>query len=470
MNEVLMSEVTVTEEVLGTPRTRLLTPDDFRLGGILGEGAFAKVLLGTRKSDGKEFAVKVVDKAFIQKHKKIDTVINEKKVLSMLQHPGVVSLHYTFQDKYSLYYVLELAKNGEMFDQIQRIKRYELEAARFYAAELVLVCEYLHGRGVIHRDLKPENILFSDTRHIKVTDFGTAKIISDDESIAIEDRKKSFVGTAEYVSPEVLNDEPAGVMVDMWALGCIIYQMLAGKPPFRGESEYLTFQKILHRQLVFPDFFPPLAKDLIDRLLVINPAERLGGSPEGYAKLKSHPFFAPIHWESLLTQKPPEIIEPEIKEISQGVGDIDFSDDEEEELASLPQSVSVHCAGEARKSDDMSSSFALWSHLVKPGEAILYTGLVSKRRRPFAKKRQLILTNLPRLIEADPSSKTATGEILWQKDLWAELKNEQTFNIHTSKSSFYFQALSSGARGWVEAINKGVAAHVRKASASSLAR
>jgi len=367
-----------------------------------------------------------------------------------------VSLHYTFQDKYSLYYVLELAKNGEMFDQIQRIKQYEIEAARFYAAELVLVCEYLHGRGVIHRDLKPENILFSDTRHIKVTDFGTAKIISDDDAIAVEDRKKSFVGTAEYVSPEVLNDEPAGVMVDMWALGCIIFQMLVGKPPFRGESEYLTFQKILHRELVFPDKFPPHARDLIDQLLVIKPADRLGGTPDGYVKLKKHPFFADVSWESLLTQKPPDIIEPELKELTDDAAALDLSDDEEEELASLPSSTPS-----ARKSED-TGGFATWIGFVKPGESILYAGPVNKRRRPFAKKRQLILTALPRFVEVDPTTKTATGEIVWQKDLWAELKNEQTFNVHTSKASFYFQSLPSGAKGWVDAINKVVASYSRK--------
>lgn len=405
--------------------------------------------------------MKIVDKAFIQKHKKIDTVLNERKVLSMLQHPAVISLHYTFQDKYSLYYVLELAKNGEMFDQIQRIKHYELEAARFYAAELVLVCEYLHGKGVIHRDLKPENILFSSTRHVKVTDFGTAKIISNDTDANPEsERSRSFVGTAEYVSPEVLNDEPAGVMVDMWALGCIIYQMLAGKPPFRGESEYLTFQKILHRELVFPDQFPAAAKDLINQLLVIKPSDRLGGTPEGYVKLKQHPFFAGIVWETLLTQTPPVVIEPERKSIDENVAALALdSDDDEEEFATVRTSVPRQVS---RQSQDASG--CVWTNFVKPGEAILFTGPVNRRRRPFAKKRQLILTTFPRLIEVDPTTKTATGEILWQKDLWVELKNEHTFNIHTSKTSYYFQALPAGAKSWVEAINKVVATYSRRSS------
>lgn len=233
--------------------------------------------------------------------------------------------------------------------------------------------------------------------------------------------------------------------------------MLVGKPPFRGESEYLTFQKILHRELHFPENFPPTARDLIERLLVIKPADRLGGTPEGYVKLKQHPFFAGIVWETLLTQKPPEVIEPEIKEISHGVDALDFSD-EEEELAALPSSVPASF----RKSVD--DGFTMWTKFVKPGESILYAGPVNKRRRPFAKKRQLILTSAPRFVEVDPATKTATGEILWQKDLWAEYKNEQTFNIHTPKSSFYFQSLPSGAKGWVDAINKVVASYVRKAT------
>jgi 3-phosphoinositide dependent protein kinase-1 len=102
------------------------------------------------------------------------------------------------------------------------------------------------------------------------------------------------VGTAEYVSPEVLNNTGITYASDLWALGCIIYQMLAGRPPFKAASEYLTFQKITARELEFPEGFPPAAAGLVDALLREEPSERLGAGD--LAALRAHPFFAGVNW------------------------------------------------------------------------------------------------------------------------------------------------------------------------------
>ena len=186
-----------------------------------------------------------------------------------------------------------------------------LELTRFYIAEVVVALEYLHKNGVIHRDLKPENILLSDDGHLKVTDFGTAK----DETE--ESRHNTFCGTAEYVSPEVLRDQEASRGCDLWAMACMVFQLLVGRPIFRAENEYLTFQQILNHpaeDFAYPSGFPPVAQDLIDRILVQEPSKRLGAGTDeegtGYVALKSHPFFEGIDWDSVGYTQPPYV--PEI--------------------------------------------------------------------------------------------------------------------------------------------------------------
>lgn len=166
----------------------------------------------------------------------------------------------------------------------------------------------MHSRGVIHRDLKPENVLLDEQMHVKITDFGTAKILNqpskksptspqdnqpsfDAPPQSDADRANSFVGTAEYVSPELLTEKSACKASDLWAFGCIIYQLLSGRPPFKAANEYLTFQKIVSLEYEFPRGFPPLARDLVERLLVLDPTKRLM-----IEHIKSHAFFRGIEW------------------------------------------------------------------------------------------------------------------------------------------------------------------------------
>jgi 3-phosphoinositide dependent protein kinase-1 len=163
--------------------------------------------------------------------------------------------------------------------------------------------EYLHNSGVIHRDLKPENVLLDANMHLKLTDFGTAKVIGTEKNA----RSNSFVGTAEYVSPELLNDKVTYKSSDLWALGCIIYQMITGRTPFRGMSEFLIFQKVGQADFQYPKGFPEIAKDLINQLLVLDPEKRIGCREAGYHEIKSHPFFKEIDFDNLHKLTPPPI-------------------------------------------------------------------------------------------------------------------------------------------------------------------
>ena len=294
---------------------------DFHFGRTLGEGSYSTVLAATDRETGKEYAIKVLDKRHIIKEKKVKYVNIEKDTLNRLtDHPGVVRLYYTFQDERSLYFVLDIASGGELLGVLKKLTTFDEECTRFYCAQILDTIDYMHSRGVIHRDLKPENVLMDDQMHVKITDFGTAKILdipkrprtASDTAITVlgdpmegseDNRAVSFVGTAEYVSPELLTDKNACKASDLWAFGCIVYQLLAGRPPFKAGNQYQTFQKIVALDYSFPKGFPPVARDLIERLLVLDPSRRLT-----IDHIKNHQFFDGITWgRGLWSQRAPKL-------------------------------------------------------------------------------------------------------------------------------------------------------------------
>ncbi|KAM0276921.1 hypothetical protein ACHAQH_006252 [Verticillium albo-atrum] len=189
---------------------------DFSFGRVLGEGSYSTVFLATDRQTLKEYAIKVLEKRHIIKEKKIKYVNIEKDTLNRLtEHPGIVRLYYTFQDETSLYYVLDLCNGGELLGVLKKTGTFDLECTRFYGAQILDAINYMHSRGVIHRDLKPENVLLDDNMHVKITDFGTAKLLKTPRELQgsgptgggplesssgnqdDEGRAASFVGTAE---------------------------------------------------------------------------------------------------------------------------------------------------------------------------------------------------------------------------------------------------------------------------------
>ncbi|KNA05015.1 hypothetical protein SOVF_194340 [Spinacia oleracea] len=443
------------------------TIEDFELGKIYGVGSYSKVVRARKKDTGVIYALKIMDKKFITKENKTSYVKLERIVLDQLDHPGIVQLFFTFQDTFSLYMALESCEGGELFDQITRKGRLPEDEARFYAAEVVDALEYIHGLGLIHRDIKPENLLLTSDGHIKIADFGSVKPMQDSSitvlpNAASDDKACTFVGTAAYVPPEVLNSSPATFGNDLWALGCTLYQMLSGTSPFKDASEWLIFQKIIARDLKLPDYFSEEAKDLIDRLLSIDPSERPGAGPEGYAVLKNHPFFRGVDWDNLRDNPSPKLVREPMGHFSgadnsQDPWNCTHAGDGTVKLNDVNSGTSSFSegAGHVTRLASIDSFDSKWQQFLEPGESVLMISMVKKMQKLSSKKVQLILTNKPKLIYVDPSKLVVKGNIIWsnnQNDLNLQVSSPSHFKICTPKKVMSFEDPKQRAWQWKKAI------------------
>ncbi|VAH82363.1 unnamed protein product [Triticum turgidum subsp. durum] len=431
------------------------TAGDFELGKIYGVGSYSKVVRARKKDTGNVYALKIMDKKFITKENKISYVKMERIVLDQLDHPGVIRLFFTFQDTYSLYMALESCEGGELFDQIVQKGRLSEDEARFYAAEIVDILEYLHSVGLIHRDVKPENLLLTSDGHIKIADFGSVKPTVDTPIKVLpnstNERACTFVGTAAYVPPEVLNSAPATFGNDLWALGCTLFQMLSGSSPFKDASEWLIFQRIIARDLRFPEFFSDEARDLIDKLLDVDPTKRPGAGPDGYASLKKHPFFRGIDWKNIRkTRAPKPAVEANANE------DEDNQDSDwlsHMGSAHANQNVPVGNNGAASSSEvrshvsklaSIDSFDSRWQDFLEPDESVVLISKLKKINKLSNKKVQLILTNKPQLICVDPAKMVTKGNISWSDD-------PSELNVQPKKV-FVFEDAKQRAWQWKNAI------------------
>ncbi|KAL6123948.1 hypothetical protein ACLB2K_076464 [Fragaria x ananassa] len=442
------------------------TIQDFELGKIYGVGSYSKVVRARKKDTGVIYALKIMDKKFITKENKTAYVKLERIVLDQLDHPGVVRLYFTFQDSFSLYMALESCEGGELFDQITRKGRLSEDEARFYAAEVVDALEYIHSMGLIHRDIKPENLLLTAGGNIKVADFGSVKPMQDSQitvlpNAASDDKACTFVGTAAYVPPEVLNSSPATFGNDLWALGCTLYQMLSGTSPFKDASEWLIFQRIIARDLRFPNYFSDEAKDLIDRLLDLDPSRRPGAGRDGYAALKMHPFFKGVDWKNLRAQTPPKLaLEPgageaeDVRDNSWNPSHIGDSAARQNE-GNIGSASSSEASGHVTRLASIDSFDSKWQQFLEPGESVLMISMVKKIQKLTSKKVQLILTNKPKLIYVDPAKLMMKGNIIWSdnsNDLNVQVASPSQFKIVTPKKVLSFEDTKQRAWQWKKAI------------------
>ncbi|KAL2227671.1 serine/threonine-protein kinase D6PKL1-like [Sesamum indicum] len=363
-------------------RATKLVLDDFHFVQRLGSGDIGTVYLVELKgSRGRFFAAKVMDKEELAYRNKESRAGTEREVLGMLDHPFLPSLYATLDSPRWSCLLTEFCPGGDLhvLRQRQPGKRFDEDAVRFYASEVVAALEYLHMLGIVYRDLKPENVLVRSDGHIMLTDFdlslkcdnltSTAQLIYDrsdsktryslnDHKIVdsrrfsisscilptcfvprvsclqsggrrrrkkgsgyrgtlkivaepIDARSMSFVGTHEYLAPEIVSGDGHGNGVDWWTLGIFIYELFYGVTPFRGTDNEFTLANIVARGLEFPK--DPMvaadAKDLINQLLNKDPSKRMG-SMMGATAIKNHPFFEGVNWALLRCTKPPYVPKP----------------------------------------------------------------------------------------------------------------------------------------------------------------
>lgn len=267
------------------------------LGKNLGIGAFGKVKLATHAVTGHKVAVKILNKVKIKQLGMEEKVQREINILHLCTHPHIIRLYEVIDTPTDIFLVNEYVSGGELFDYIVSKGRLSADEARNFFHQIVSGVEYCHFQKIVHRDLKPENLLLDSNLNIKIADFGLSNLMRDGDFL------RTSCGSPNYAAPEVISGHLyAGPEVDVWSCGVILYALLCGSLPFDDESIPNLFKKIKSGMYSLPSHLSQLARNLIPRMLEVDPMKRIT-IPE----IRLHPWFQ--HKLPPYLRHPPELME-----------------------------------------------------------------------------------------------------------------------------------------------------------------
>jgi len=255
--------------------------ENYDIGQVLGRGGFATVYRARNRSSGKEVAVKMLDKERMAEAGMTERVVAEVKLHWRLRHLNVVQLLEFFEDAHCVYMVMELCSGGDLYKLLRVRKKFNEDEAKSLIAQILSGLSYLHSHGIIHRDLKLSNLLLTQEGVLKIADFGLAVKLEDDN-----EEHFTICGTPNYIAPEISSENPHGLPVDLWAVGCLLYTMVAGRAPFQGSEAAQTFSNAQKGVYQMPEDLSPTGQHFLRSLLQKDPLKRLS-----VQDIQQHPFL-----------------------------------------------------------------------------------------------------------------------------------------------------------------------------------
>lgn len=258
-----------------------LTLNSFDIKKAIGKGTFGEVKLAIHKLTQEKVAIKILEKDKIKDKSDHERIAREIKFLKKLRNINIIKIYQTFETTRQVFIIMEYASGGELFEYIVKKKRVEEKEASFLFSQIIHGLEFMHKHNIVHRDLKPENMLLTEKNTIKIIDFGLSNQYQNNCTL------KTPCGSPCYAAPEmILGRKYYGTHVDIWSSGIILFAMVCGYLPFEEKNNDKLYKKILDCKLIFPSHVSNLCKDLIKKLLTVNPHKRIT-----FEGIKKHEFF-----------------------------------------------------------------------------------------------------------------------------------------------------------------------------------